>query len=281
MSDLLRKAVIPIAGFGTRMLPLSKAVPKELLPINGLPVVHHVVAEAVAAGCEQILFISRPGKRAVENYFREDPALEKILAEKGQLHLLESLIELRSRFELKVIDQEKQNGLGDAIACAKDFVGNDHFAVLLGDAILYSDEHSVLSQMLDVHKQHHASVIAVEEVPMEKVIKYGIVGGLHMDSKLVDVNKLVEKPSPEDSPSNLAVAARYILSPAIFDYLEKTGKGKGGELQISDALHKMAQSHKIIALKFAGKRLDIGNPEDFLEANNYLHAARNRKNAEL
>jgi UTP--glucose-1-phosphate uridylyltransferase len=272
----IKKAVIPIAGFGTRMLPLSKSVPKELLPVAGLPVIHHVVSEAVAAGCQQILFISRPGKRSVEQYFQPDKALEKQLAKTNKLHLLEDLIKLSNSVKFQTIDQPNQNGLGDAVYCAREFVGGDHFAILLGDAILHSPEGAVLKQMQEFYSRDGASVVAVEEVSDENVCRYGIVGGGEIETNLYELNQLIEKPKIESAPSNMAIAARYILSPEIFPLLEKTKSGVAGEVQITDAMHELAQKEKMLAFKFSGKRLDIGNPDDFLAANIYLSKLKSK-----
>lgn len=270
MKNRIKKAVIPIAGFGTRMLPLSKSVPKELLPVGGLPVIHHVVKEAVDAGCDQILFVSRPGKRSVEQYFQPDKALEQKLAENNKLYLLEDLMRLSNSVDFRSVDQPNQNGLGDAVFCAQEFVGAEPFAVLLGDAILHSSEGSVLKQMVNHHLRENASVVAVEEVADEKVSRYGIVGGQEISQNLFHLNQLIEKPNIDSAPSNMAIAARYILSHQIFPLLERTKTGVGGEVQITDAMHQLAQIEKMMAYKFIGKRLDIGNPNDFLEANIYL-----------
>lgn len=265
----IRKAVIPAAGYGTRFLPISKAVPKEMLPVVDKPVIQYVVEEAVASGITDILLIISRGKRAIEEHFIANPELESDLEAKGKTEPLEELRKLQNLARIHFVFQPKMGGLGDAIRCARDHVNGEPFAVLLGDALVSNSEGAkpVLRQLMDVHEKHGGSVVALEEVPQEKVSRYGIMGGAEVESGVIRADKFVEKPKPEEAPSRLAVSARYILSASIFDELATTKPGKGGEIQLTDAMASLMQREPLFGVKYQGRRHDIGNKLDFVKAN--------------
>jgi len=265
----VRKAVIPAAGYGTRFLPISKAVPKEMLPVVDKPVIQYVVEEAAESGITDILLIISRSKRAIEEHFISNPELEGDLEAKGKGQLLDELKSLQAKVRLHFVFQPKMGGLGDAIRCAREHVGDEPFAVLLGDALVSAEQGHppVMRQLMDVYDQHGGSVVALEEVPAEKVNRYGILGGAEIQPNVFKGEIFVEKPSIEDAPSRLAVSARYILSPAIFDELDKTPKGKGGELQLTDAMASLMKQSPLHGVKYAGRRNDIGNKLDFIKAN--------------
>lgn len=265
----VRKAVIPAAGFGTRFLPIAKAVPKEMLPVIDRPVIQYVVEEAVASGITDILLIISRSKRPIEEHFMANPELEADLAAKGKTEPLEELRRLQGMARIHYVYQPKMGGLGDAVRCARDHVGNEPFAVLLGDALLTSGnpDKPVLRQLMDVHEAHGGSVVAVEEVPEEKVSRYGILGGQEIAPNVTKADVFIEKPKPEEAPSRLAVSARYILSSSIFEELDRTPLGKGGELQLTDAMASLMSREPLFGVKYHGRRHDIGNKLDFLKAN--------------
>jgi UTP--glucose-1-phosphate uridylyltransferase len=265
----IRKAVIPAAGYGTRFLPIAKAVPKEMLPVVDRPVIQYVVEEAVASGITDILLIISRSKRAIEEHFIANPELEADLEAKGKTEPLEELRKLQSLARIHFVFQPKMGGLGDAIRCAREHVNGEPFAVLLGDALVSNAEGAkpVLRQLMDVHEKHGGSVVALEEVPQEKVSRYGIMGGAEVESGVIRADKFVEKPKPEEAPSRLAVSARYILSASIFDELETTKPGKGGEIQLTDAMASLMQREPLFGVKYQGRRHDIGNKLDFVKAN--------------
>lgn len=265
----VRKAVIPAAGFGTRFLPISKAVPKEMLSVVDRPVIQYVVEEAVASGITDILLIISRGKRAIEEHFIANPELEADLESKGKAEALAELRKLQALARIHFVFQPKMGGLGDAIRCAREHVGDEPFAVLLGDALVSEAEGAkpVLRQLMDVQEKHGGSVVALEEVPQEKVSRYGIMGGAEVESGVIRADKFVEKPKPEEAPSRLAVSARYILSSSIFDELDRTPPGKGGEVQLTDAMAALMQREPLFGVKYAGRRHDIGNKLDFVKAN--------------
>lgn len=265
----VRKAVIPAAGYGTRFLPISKAVPKEMLPLVDKPVIQYVVEEAVASGITDILMVISRSKRAIEEHFHPAFDLEAELEGKGRTEELESLRRLQSMARIHFIWQPKMGGLGDAILYARDHVGNEPFAVLLGDTVVTTEDEArpVTRQLADVVERHGGSAVALQQVPLEKVSRYGILGGEEISPGLIRATQFVEKPKPEETPSRLAVSARYVLSPRIFDHLEKTPKGKGGELQLTDAMASLMQEEALYGLRYEGQRHDIGNKLDFIKAN--------------
>ena len=262
----IRKAVIPAAGYGTRFLPATKATPKEMLPIVDKPTIQYIVEEALASGIEDILIISGHGKRAIEDHFDSAPALEHELERKGKTDLL-ALVRETTDVNVHYIRQKYMRGLGDAILCARSFVGDEPFAVLLGDDVVYHPEKSVLRQLIDVYEERGGSVLGCQTVSDEQVSSYGIVAGEVLDNqRLMRVSDMVEKPTLEEAPSRMAVLGRYIISPAIFSLLSETKPGKGGEIQLTDALKVLAQREAVYAYNFEGKRYDLGDKLGFLQA---------------
>ena len=263
----IRKAVIPAAGLGTRFLPATKAQPKEMLPIVDKPTIQYIVEEAIGAGIESILIITGRGKKAIEDHFDKSYELEAELAQKGKSSLLSIVEDISNLIDVYYVRQKQALGLGHAIGCARAFVGNEPFAVILGDDIVVS-ERPAIGQLMDVYDEHGTSVLGVQRVPKTEVDKYGIVhpsadsstGRLH---KVID---MVEKPSANDAPSDLAIMGRYIITPEIFDILDKQPPGKGGEIQLTDALKTLGSVQGMHAYEFAGKRYDVGDKLGFLKA---------------
>lgn len=261
---MIKKAVIPAAGFGTRFLPVTKAQPKEMLPIIDTPTIQYVVQECVDSGIEDILIISGKGKRSIEDHFDRNFELESRIQEKNDEALYTQLRHIESMANIHFIRQKELNGLGDAIYHARFHCEHEPFAVLLGDTIIDSAI-PVTQQLIDSHEQYRQTVIAVESVPWENVSRYGITGGENLSTRIMQLNKIVEKPDPEQAPSNLAVAGRYILTPQIFRALEKTPRGKNNEIQLTDALQILLKEEGIITSLIEGKRYDLGNKMDFLK----------------
>ena len=260
----IRKAVIPAAGLGTRFLPATKAQPKEMLPIIDTPTIQYVVQEAVDSGIDDILIISGKGKRAIEDHFDRNYELEARLEEKEDTALYNEMRRLADMANIHFIRQKEINGLGDAICYARHHVGNEPFAVLLGDTIIDSVI-PVTQQLMDIYAQYRATVVAVEAVPRDKVSRYGIVGGKNLTDRIMELNALVEKPAVDKAPSNLAIAGRYILTPQIFQCIEQTAKGKNNEVQLTDALLLLLKRENVLSYAIEGKRYDIGNKLDFLK----------------
>ncbi len=260
----IRKAIIPAAGFGTRFLPATKAQPKEMLPIVDKPAIQFIVEEARKSGIEEILIITGRNKRSIEDHFDKSVELELQLRSHGKYDLLEQVEEI-SDVTIHFIRQKEAKGLGDAILCARQFVGDEPFAVLLGDDIV-SAEVPVLSQLIKAYKDMGGSVLGVQKVPKDKVSSYGIVNPEKINENIWKAVSLVEKPEIEDAPSRLAVLGRYILTPEIFDILEHTQPGSGDEIQLTDAINELASIQNVYAYRFEGRRYDIGDKEGFLEA---------------
>ena len=279
----IRKAVIPAAGFGTRFLPIAKAVPKEMLPIVDRPVIELVVEEAVEAGITDILMVIGRNKRAIEEYFNPHPELEHQLAESGKHEALETVQRISDMARIHFVWQPRMRGLGDALLCARTFCGDEPFAVMLGDTILEAqpDQPPVIGQLTEVHARHGGSVVAVERVLPDKVSRYGIVGGTEVEPGVLKLDQLVEKPVPEDAPSQLAIASRYLFEPAIFEQLASLRPGNGGEIQLTNAMMALVQSGAPMhASVVRGQRHDIGNPLDFVKANvHYALRSVDRANA--
>ena len=263
----IRKAVIPAAGFGTRMLPASKSVPKEMLPIYDKPTLHHIVKEVVDSGITDILIIISKDKGSIEDYFDVNFELEYELNKKSS-EISREIHELSKMANIYTIRQKKKNGLGDAIKYAESFVGNEPFAILLGDDIIYntSDELPCIKQMADIYEKEETPVLGVQEVSWDDVDKYGIVNGVKTSDRITEVESLVEKPSREEATTNLAILGRYIVTPDIFPILHETKPGKNNEIQLTDALNKLAEKRKMIAYDFIGKRYDVGNKRGFVKA---------------
>lgn len=260
----VRKAIIPAAGLGTRFLPATKAQPKEMLPIVDKPAIQYIVEEAVASGIEDILIITGRGKRAIEDHFDRSLELEDALIRKGESDLLDLVREIAA-VDIHYIRQKEPRGLGHAVYCARKFIGDEPFAVLLGDDIVVSST-PCLKQMLDLYVQRGGSFVAVQEVPPAEASRYGIVRPQPLGPGLFRALDLIEKPRPAEAPSRLAIIGRYILGPAIFPLLETTTPGAGGEIQLTDALRRLAATEPIYAYAFQGRRYDVGDKLGFLEA---------------
>ncbi|HEX9023363.1 MAG TPA: UTP--glucose-1-phosphate uridylyltransferase GalU [Geobacteraceae bacterium] len=261
----VKKAVFPVAGLGTRFLPATKSSPKEMLPLIDKPLVQYVVEEAVASGIEQILFVTGRGKRAIEDHFDISIELETHLLEKGKNHTLQAVREIADLLDIFYVRQKKAMGLGHAILCARDFVGNEPFAVLLGDDIIDS-ERPCLRQLLDTFDTYQGSVLALEKVPLENISSYGCVRANPLVDGVFEVVDMVEKPKREDAPSDMAIIGRYVLTPRIFEILEQQGPGKGGEIQLTDAILKLSKEEKVYGCLFEGLRHDCGDKLGFLKA---------------
>lgn len=264
---MIKKAVIPAAGYGTRFLPITKSQPKEMIPIVDTPVIQYVVEEAVASGITDILMIIGKGKRAIEEHFDRSLFLEESLIEKNNFEMLEKIRKISNLANIHFVWQKEMNGLGDAIRYAKYHVNNEPFAILLGDTLVKSDEEPVTKQLIRVFEQYRSSVVALEEVNPELIGRYGVIDGTQVSEKVFAAKDWIEKPSPEEAPSNLAIASRYIFTPEIFDYLEKVLPGKNNEIQLTDAMRMMVKNHPMYGMVFKGKRYDIGNKLGFLKTN--------------
>ncbi|NPA52980.1 MAG: UTP--glucose-1-phosphate uridylyltransferase GalU [Aquificae bacterium] len=262
----VKKAVIPVAGFGTRFLPATKATPKEMMPIVDKPIIQYIVEEAVSAGIETIIFVTGRHKRAIEDHFDYAPDLEYALEKNGKEDLLKIIREISDMANFVYIRQKEQLGLGHAILTAERVVGNEPFAVLLGDELIINPINPGIGQLIEIYKKFGKSVLGTTEVPKEEVYKYGIIDGAKIEDSVRLVNYLIEKPEPNEAPSNSAIIGRYVLTPSIFEALKKTPFGKGGELQLTDALMVLRESEAIYAKDIEGKRFDTGNKYGYLEA---------------
>ncbi len=261
----VRKAIIPAAGLGTRFLPATKAQPKEMLPIVDKPTIQYIVEEAISSGIEDIIIISGRSKRAIEDHFDKSYELEHELEDKGKNDLLKTVQDISNLADIHYIRQKEAKGLGHAIHCAKSFVGNEPFAVLLGDDIVDS-EVPCLKQMIEVYNEYKTTILGVQQVSEEDVSKYGIVSCKPVDNRVYKVKDLVEKPDMDNAPSNIAILGRYIITPQIFEHLENVKPGKGGEIQLTDALKSLIEQEAMYAYDFIGKRYDVGNKIGFLQA---------------
>lgn len=261
----VRKAIIPAAGLGTRFLPATKAQPKEMLPIVDKPTIQYIIEEAIDSGIEDIMIVTGRNKRAIEDHFDKSYELEDMLKRKGDHDLLNLVQDISNLVNIHYIRQKEPKGLGHAIHCAKTFIGNEPFAVLLGDDIVDS-EVPCIKQLIDVYDEYNTSVIGVQHVPESEVSKYGIVNCKHVEERVYKIKDLVEKPEREKAPSNIAILGRYVITPKIFHYLENAQPGKGGEIQLTDALKSMLSVEAMYAYDFVGKRYDVGNKMGFLEA---------------
>lgn len=261
----VRKAIIPAAGLGTRFLPATKAQPKEMLPIVDKPTIQYIIEEAVASGIEEILIITGRNKKCIEDHFDKSVELEMELEKNHKEDLLELVRGISDMVDIHYIRQKEPKGLGHAISCARAFVGNEPFAVLLGDDVVDS-EVPCLKQLMNCYKEYKTSILGVQTVNQEDVNKYGIVDGIHIEDRVYKVKKLVEKPAIDEAPSNVAILGRYIITPQIFDILQNTKPGKGGEIQLTDALQTLIESEAMYAYNFEGKRYDVGDKLGFLQA---------------
>lgn len=262
----VKKAIIPAAGLGTRFLPATKAMPKEMLPIVDKPTIQYIVEEAVESGIEDIIIVTGKGKRAIEDHFDNSFELEQNLMEKGKLKLLDEVMK-SARVDIHYIRQKEPKGLGHAVWCARKFIGDEPFAVLLGDDIVDSPGQPCLGQMLDLYNEHQGSIIGVKPVPREEISRYGIVDAFKISDRFYKIDSLVEKPSVDKAPSNLAIMGRYILTPEIFAILESQKQGAGGEIQLTDAINELCYQQSVYAYHFIGTRHDVGEKFGFIKTN--------------
>jgi len=261
----IKKAIIPAAGLGTRFLPATKAQPKEMLPIVDKPTIQFIVEEAVKSGIEEILIVTGRNKRAIEDHFDKSVELELELKKKGRENLLNLVEDISNMVDIHYIRQKEPKGLGHAIYCARTFVGNEPFAVMLGDDVIDAKQ-PVLRQMMDVYEKFNCSILGVQQVPEDDVDKYGIIDASSIEKGIYKVNDLVEKPGKKDAPSRMGILGRYIITPRIFEILEDTGPGAGGEIQLTDALKELLDFEVIYAYNFEGRRYDVGDKLGYLIA---------------
>lgn len=260
----VKKAIIPAAGLGTRFLPATKAMPKEMLPIVDKPTIQYIVEEAIESGIEDIIIVTGKGKRAIEDHFDHSFELEQNLIEKGKFELLNEVQKSSKLVDIHYIRQKEPKGLGHAIWCAKKFIGNEPFAVLLGDDIVQADK-PCLKQLMEQYERYNASILGVQTVQPDEVSRYGIIGGNEMGDRLYSVMDLVEKPAKENAPSNLAIMGRYILNPRIFEILGQQKPGAGGEIQLTDAIDGLNRHEAVYAYDFEGTRYDVGEKMGFIQ----------------
>ena len=265
MQKKVKKAVIPAAGLGTRFLPATKAQPKEMLPIVDKPTLQYIIEEAVASGIEEILIITGKNKKSIEDHFDKSVELELELEHKGKTDLLEIVQNISNMINIHYIRQKEPRGLGDAIYCARHFIGDEPFAVMLGDDIVDHKE-PCLKQLIEAYDEYRTTILGVQTIDKKDTNKYGIIEGKFIEDRVYKVNDLIEKPSPEEAPSNIAILGRYIITPEIFDILADLPPGKGDEVQLTDALKILSQQEAMYAYDFEGRRYDVGDKLGFLEA---------------
>ncbi|TLM74846.1 UTP--glucose-1-phosphate uridylyltransferase GalU [Microbulbifer harenosus] len=268
---MLKKCLFPVAGYGTRFLPATKAMPKEMLPLVNKPLVQYGVEEAIEAGLTEIGFVTGRGKRAIEDHFDTNFELEHQIAGTGKERYLDSVRKVIDRASFSYTRQGEMRGLGDAILQGQRLIGDEAFAVVLADDLCLNDGPGVLEQMVLLYKQFRCSIVAVEEVPADQIHKFGVIAGNEIKPDLYQVTDMVEKPAAEDAPSNMAIIGRYILTPDIFELIRETPPGKNGEVQITDALLTQAQRGCVLAYKFKGRRFDCGSVDGFIEATNHVY----------
>ena len=267
----IRKCLFPAAGYGTRFLPATKATPKEMLPILTKPLIQYGVEEALQAGITTMAIVTGRGKRAIEDHFDISYELEQQIRGTSKEHLLDEIRSLISQCTFSYTRQVEMKGLGHAILTGETLIGNEPFAVILADDLCDHNESGVLQQMVELYKKYQCSIVAIEEVPKEETYKYGVIDGKEIEEGVFQINNMVEKPEPQDAPSNLAIIGRYILTPDIFHIISETKPGKGGEIQITDALLTQARERKVLAYKFKGRRFDCGSVDGFVKATNYFY----------
>ena len=268
----VRKCLFPAAGYGTRFLPATKAIPKEMLPVLTKPLLQYGVEEAIEAGINTMAIVTGRGKRAIEDHFDISYELEHQIKGSSKESYLKEIREVITNCTFSYTRQIEMRGLGHAILTGETLIGEEAFAVILADDLCDNEQKGVLSQMMELYEQYNCSIVAVEEVPLEDTNKYGVIAGHFLEENIMRVDNMVEKPAPCDAPSNLAIIGRYILTPDIFNILRETEPGKGGEIQITDALLKQAKNGKVLAYKFQGKRFDCGSVDGFVSATNYFYA---------
>ena len=275
---MLQTCLFPAAGYGTRFLPATKSLPKEMLPILTKPLIHYGVDEAREAGMSNMAFVTGRGKRALEDYFDISYELEDQISGTNKENLLAKIRDLMASCTFTFTRQNTMRGLGDAINKGKMLVGDEAFGVILADDLCVNEDGiGVMAQMRDIYEKYRCSIVAVMEVEKEQISNYGVIEGKEIGDGLIMVNNMVEKPNPQDAPSNLAIIGRYILTPQIFNFLDHTAPGKNGEIQITDALLRQAQDNIVIAYKFKGRRFDCGSVNGFVEATNYFYGLQNGK----
>ena len=272
---MITKCLFPVAGYGTRFLPATKAVPKEMLPIVDKPLVQYGVEEAIDAGITDAVFVTGRGKSAIENHFDRNYELEDQINGSSKEEYLVGIRAVMDRCSFSYTRQVEMKGLGHAILKGKSLIGNEPFGVILVDDLCYNEDQEVLAQMVELYKKHQCSIVAIEEVPMDQTDKYGVIAGEEIEPGLYRITDMVEKPKPEDAPSNLAIIGRYLLTPDIFEIIENTPPGKNDEIQITDALLTQAlgggEGKGVLAYKFKGKRFDCGSMDGFVEATNFYY----------
>jgi UTP--glucose-1-phosphate uridylyltransferase len=276
----IKKAIIPAAGLGTRFLPATKAMPKEMLPIVDKPAIQYIVEEAIDSGIEDIMIVTGKGKRAIEDHFDHSFELEHRLFEKGKFDLLDQVQKSSRMVDIHYIRQKEPKGLGHAVWCARKFIGDEPFAVLLGDDIIRAEK-PCLQQMMEHYERCHASILGVQTVAEDEVSRYGIVDGGFVGSRMYSVNKLIEKPKQEEAPSQLAIMGRYILSPKIFGILEEQAPGAGGEIQLTDAISELNRFEAVYAYEFDGTRHDVGEKLGFIQTTIELALQRDDLRSDL
>ncbi len=275
---MLQTCLFPAAGYGTRFLPATKSLPKEMLPILTKPLIHYGVDEAREAGMSNMAFVTGRGKRALEDYFDISYELEDQISGTNKENLLAEIRDLMASCTFTFTRQNTMRGLGDAINKGKMLVGDEAFGVILADDLCVNEDGiGVMAQMRDIYEKYRCSIVAVMEVEKEQISNYGVIEGKEIGDGLIMVNNMVEKPNPQDAPSNLAIIGRYILTPQIFNFLDRTAPGKNGEIQITDALLRQAQDNIVIAYKFKGRRFDCGSINGFVEATNYFYGLEDGK----
>jgi len=269
---MIKKCLFPAAGYGTRFLPATKAIPKEMLPVLTKPLLQYGVEEAISAGCDTMAIVTGRGKRAVEDHFDRSYELENQIDGTSKENLMADIRGIVQDYTFSYTRQVEMKGLGHAILTGQTLIGDESFAVILADDLCDNEDISVLAQMTKLHEENpDCCIVAIEEVPKEDTNKYGVIAGEKIEDKLFRVNDMVEKPEPKDAPSNLAIIGRYILTSEIFEVIKKTKPGKGGEIQITDALLTLAKQGKVLAYQFNGKRFDCGSVDGFVEATNYFY----------
>lgn len=269
---MIKKCLFPVAGYGTRFLPATKSMPKEMLPVVNKPLVQYGVEEALEAGLHEIGFVTGRGKRAIADHFDVSYELEHQIAGSSKEANLNSIRDVMSRGSFSFTRQREMRGLGDAILNGKRLIGEEAFGVVLSDDLCVTEGDGVLAQMVKLYKQFRCSIVAVQEVPEDKIHKFGVIAGSQLKDGIYQVSDMVEKPDPKDAPSNLAIIGRYILTPDIFDIIEDTPPGKNGEIQLTDALLTQAKNGCVMGYKFQGRRFDCGSVEGFVDATNFVYS---------
>ena len=267
----IRKCLFPAAGYGTRFLPATKATPKEMLPVLTKPLIQYGVEEALEAGLDTMAIVTGRGKRAIEDHFDISYELEHQIKGTSKEHYLTEIRSVITKCTFSYTRQVEMKGLGHAILCGETLIGNEPFAVILADDLCDNEDSAVLSQMIEMYNKYNCSIVAIEEVPKEDTNKYGVIAGEEIEAGVYRVTDMVEKPDPKDAPTNMAIIGRYILTPDIFEIIKNTKPGKGGEIQITDALLEQSKQGNVIAYKFKGKRFDCGSVDGFVEATNYFY----------